>query len=784
MRTLYILFLTLITSSTAIAQTGVLVGRVTDALGHPLPNISVALVGTDHATITSSDGDFILKSNPGEYKLAVHAVGKKTALIPVDVGSNDTTKLPRINIADKNHILDEIIVAGDRDDYKTNHTSNALRLMTPLDKVPQNIQVITSATLADRQIISMKDGVIRNVSGATRMGHWDNYTRINMRGARASEFRNGFNFTSNWGPLTADMSMVERIEFVKGPAGFMMSNGQPGGMFNIVTKKPTGQTKGSANLTFGSFNLYRASLDLDGHLDKDNRLQYRLNLMGQSKGSFQKYKYDDRYTIHPVLKYLIDDKTDLTVEYALQHAKISNIGSSYVFSDKGYGDLPRDFTLGNPGLAPTQITNQTLFVYLHHYFNKNWKLSVHAAYMHADKVGSSLWPASLDSAGNMIRNVSIADAVSDYKFGQVFLNGKVQTGTVQHKILIGLDMGDKKNTYDWNQSHALDTQADPFNIYHPQYGNPSNGYPDFDRETSLNIRAKGNKLNQSYSGVYLQDQLGFWNNKVRLTLAGRFTYVKQSSYGDKYSASKVTPRVGLSVSLDENTSVYALFDQSFIPQSGLLRGNKLPDPQTGDDYEIGVKKSWFDGRLQSTLSAYRIYKNGLLVSDPDTTNNADHRYSLQLGQAMTEGIELDIRGKITKGLNAIINYAYTNSEVTKDIDKDKEGDPLPGFAKHVLNGWLTYTIPNGAVKGLGFSAGATYRADRSTWSWGAANQMPLPDYFRMDAGIFYKHKKFTVNLSIRNLLDEYLYVGAPYGNFYYWQMEAPRNFRLGIRYDF
>lgn len=774
----------MIGSFAASAQNGFLMGQVIDSSGQPLANTSVSLVGTNKATQTSKEGRFLLVNNAGSYKLAVHAIGKKPSFIPVRIKKNDTTHLPSIDMANQNHILDELVVSEDKNQYKTENVSNSLRLMTPLEEVPQNIQVITSSVLKDRQIISMKDGIVRDVSGATRLGHWDNYTRINMRGSRASEFRNGFNFTSNWGPLTADMSMVERIEFVKGPAGFMMSNGEPGGMFNIVTKKPTGQTKGSANLTFGSFNLYRASLDLDGHLDKKNRLQYRLNLMGQTKESFQKYKYDDRYTIHPVLKYRIDEKTDLTVEYALQHAKISNIGSSYIFSAKGYGDLPRDFTLGDPGLEPTKINNQSLFVYLHHYFNKNWKLSVHAAYMHTNKVGSSLWPSSLDSSGNTIRNISIADAVSNYKFGQVFLNGKVQTGHIQHKILIGLDMGDKKNTYDWNQSHALDTKSNPFNIYNPQYGNPSNGYADFDRETSLNIRAKGNRLNQSYSGIYLQDQLGFWNNKIRLTLAGRYTYVKQSSYGTDFDASKITPRLGLSVSIDKNTDVYALVDQSFIPQTGLLRGNKLPDPETGTDYEIGAKKTWLNGHLQTSLAVYRIYKNGLLVSDPDTTNNADHRYSLQLGQSKSEGIELDIRGKIVKGLNAVVNYAYTNSEVTKDIDKSKVGNAIPGFAKQVFNGWLTYEIQNGAIKGLGFNAGVTYRADRSTWSWASKNQMSLPDYFRIDAGLFYQYKKMSVNLSIRNLLNKYLYVGAPYGDFYYWQMEAPRNFRLGITYDF
>src|SRR5690606_708434 len=116
-------------------------------------------------------------------------------------------------------------------------------------------------------ITQFDQGVIRNVSGATKLEHWADYTRINMRGSRASEFRNGMNVTSTWGPLTADMSVVDHIEFVKGPAGFMMSNGEPSGIFNIVTKKPTGVTQGEVSMMLGSYDFYRGAIDLDGKLD-------------------------------------------------------------------------------------------------------------------------------------------------------------------------------------------------------------------------------------------------------------------------------------------------------------------------------------------------------------------------------------------------------------------------------------------------------------------------------------------------------------------------------------
>jgi iron complex outermembrane receptor protein len=767
------------------AQTGVLIGRVISPAGEVADHISVSLEGTAFTTQTNPDGSFVLKSTPGNYRLAVHAVGMQTQVMAVNVQAQDTTIVQKITLEKRKEQLREVVIQSQRKRYKADEVSSSLRLITPLQKVPQNIQVITSKVLDDQQVISLADGVIRNVSGATKLEHWDMYTRINMRGARASEFRNGMNVTSNWGPLSADMSIVDRIEFVKGPAGFMMSNGDPSGIFNIVTKKPTGgPTKGEASVMFGSFDLYRATLDLDGHFDQDKKVLYRLDLMGQTQNSFQKYRFNKRYTIHPVMTYKLDDKTDLTAEYTLQYAKMSNVGAPYAFSARGYEDLPRKFTALGPGNAPTTIHDQSLFLYLEHRFNKDWKLSVHGAWLHSSQVGSSLWPSSVDSAGNMIRTISMFDALNESRFGQAYLNGSVQTGKVHHQILAGLDMGDKENLYNWSQFHDLDDAAHPFNIYHPVYGNPAGGFPAFDRSKPLRQRPGLSILDQSYTGLYVQDELGFLQNRIRLTFAGRYTYVKQSDYGTDYHASKFSPRFGLSVSIDENTSAYALFDQSFLPQSGLLRGNKSPKPLTGNNMEVGIKKNWFQDHWSTTLSVYRILENGKLVSDPDTTGNPNNRYSLQLGQNQTQGVELDIRGQITRGLNVILNYAYTDSKISKALDKTIVGDPIPGFAKHVANGWLTYQIQGGALRGVGFSGGFTFQKDRSTWDWGSANQMQLPDYFRTDAGIFWQHKKMKVNLTVNNVLDKYLYSGAPYGNYYYWQVDPPRNFKLSVAYRF
>jgi len=768
------------------AKRGTIEGVVLTSDGAAASGVSVSVENTNYNTVADETGEFEFKMLPGTYRVVANYVGYAPVSQEVTVEEKKTVHVTlRLSLTQSE--LKDVIVYSKRNSYKINHSSPTLRLDEPLLEVPQNIQEVSSVALADQGVTSFGDGAIRNVSGATKLEHWGDYTRVNMRGARASEFRNGMNVTSNWGPLTADMAVVDRIEFVKGPAGFMMSNGEPSGIFNIVTKKPTGVTKGEASVMVGSYDFYRGSIDLDGQLDKNNRLQYRFNIMGQSAGSFQKYSYSDRLTIAPVIKYLVDDKTDITVEYLYQYAKLPDGGAPYIYSPNGYGDLPRSSTTAFEGIEPNILKDQSLFLYLHHQFNTNWKLTVQGGYLNTTKRGSSLWPDSLHPNGDMYRAISIGDALNRSKFAQVFFNGKAQTGGVQHRIIVGLDLGDKDNYYDWSQNIKLDLGKDTFNIYNPGNGMPEAGLPEFDRSKDIMQRAAASAsiLSQSYTGLYLQDELGFFDNTLRLTLAGRYTYVKQSDYGTTYDAKKITPRVGLSYTVDPNTSVYALFDQSFLPQTGLLRGDKAPKPQTGNNLEVGVKRDWFGGRWNTTLSAYRILKNDQLVGDPDPSDgNEDLRYSLQIGQAKTQGVELDIRGEIVKGLNAILNYAYTDSKVTKDIDPTKVGGKLVGFSKQVSNGWLTYTIGKGQLKGFGIAAGYTFLGDRATWSWASENQKELPDYFRMDGGIFWKGEKMTVNLNVNNLLDKYLYSGAPYGSFYYYQVEPPRNYKLSISYRF
>ncbi|AZA59241.1 TonB-dependent siderophore receptor [Chryseobacterium shandongense] len=687
----------------------------------------------------------------------------------------------------KSNDIEEVIVNGKYyKKYVEKEGSSSMRLDEELIKIPQNVSIITNRALEDQQVTTLGDGVLRNVAGAQRLEHWgDMYTRVNMRGSRAAAFMNGVNITSNWGPLSEDMSYVDHIEFIKGPSGFLMSNGEPSGIYNIVTKKPTGQSlNGSARVTLGSFNMYRGETDIDTKIT--DKVAFRLNLMAQNKKSFRDYEFNDRYIINPSLKVNLTDKTTLTAEYIYQKAKMSEVGSAYVFSYEGYATKPVEYTMTDPGIDPTNVDNNTVNVNLQHKFNENWKLTSQLTYVNEYTLGSDIWPSKFLPNGDMIRTLYFWEASNVMKFGQVFLNGYVKTGAVSHKILTGLDLGSKKYMADWNQSHNLDTDANPFNVNSTTYTPPANGYAQFDTSTSLQSRATPyGTIEQNYTGLYVQDELGFFNDALRLTLAARYTNVKENSYGTNAEADKITPRIGISYSIDDNTSVYGLYDQSFVPQAGFFRTGGIPKPITGNNMEVGVKRDWFGGKWNTTLSLYNIIKRNATVNDP--ANSALENFVIDLGKTRVQGIEFDLKGEIVRGFNAIVNYAFTENKITESNDpvNNPVGMRVPGYAKHTVNGWLNYTFTTGTLEGFGLSFGGTYLADRSSWNWASSGaQKDMDDYLKFDAGLSWENTKFRVGLNVFNVFNRFLYSGSPYGAYYYYQAEAPRNFRLSIGYKF
>jgi iron complex outermembrane receptor protein len=248
-----------------------------------------------------------------------------------------------------------------------------------------------------------------------------------------------------------------------------------------------------------------------------------------------------------------------------------------------------------------------------------------------------------------------------------------------------------------------------------------------------------------------------------------------------------------------------MYDQAFTAQNGITANGDPLTPVDGVDIEGGIKKTFFGGKLKTSLGVYQITKqnlanpdnvnplkgkgpDGIPYTDDDTNpeeGTETFPYFVQFGEIQSKGVEFDMQGQITPELNVVLNYANTNVEITEDTDAAKVGQRIAGHAKHVTNAWVNYNFSKiSKLNGFGASLGYQYQIDRSSWAWGANDQTDLPDYFRLDGAISWKNDKIKVQANINNLLNEYLYSGSNYGTYLYWQSEPGINGRITVSYTF
>ena len=388
--------------------------------------------------------------------------------------------------------------------------------------------------------------------------------------------------------------------------------------------------------------------------------------------------------------------------------------------------------------------------------------------------------------GSATRSFSLLDNDNTIISGQFFLNGKFNTGNIVHKVVSGLDMGSKEYFADWTGL----TSKTNYNIYDPQAGAANltkNDFPVIDRSISLQQRS-GSRSSQknTYSALYIHDQLAFFNNALRLSVAGRFTTTKRTENTGKLIKNEVfTPRIGLSYSFMEGGSLYGVFDQTFEENYGIpLKSGKSLKPSRGSNIEFGIKKELINNTLQTSLSVYKLIKDNLTTK----SGIAPNLFSEQIGESKSQGVEIDVIGRLLPNLNVVLNYAFTDARISKDKDPKNIGSALPGAAKHISNAWINYTIlDNYYLKGLGFYLGYQWQKDRAAWPTGSSSILP-DDYFSLDGGISYKTKEFDISMLVNNITDNYNYTGFFDGAWGYkhfgWRAAAPINFRIQLRYFF
>ena len=765
------LFIILCSSNTiAQTKTGVISGIVRTSDGKPAPYISVGLKSTSKTTETDEEGKYTFKNlSEGNYVIKISAVGVAAQEKNISVVKGQTVKVD-FSIGESSSQLDEVAVNG----YKTPNKKpvNLGKVaIAPID-LPQSVQVIGSQVIADQQANRLGD-VMRNVNGvalgANRGSVGENfYARGYSLGAN-NIFKNGARTTIGGSP---EASTLESVEVLKGSAALLYGGVSGGAVVNMVTKKPKFETGGEVSLRGGSYDLYKATIDLYTPLSK--KVAFRAIETYENAGSFRDNVKSERFYINPSVLYKISDKTELLVQ--------GDYLKSDFTPDFGIGTLGNKVSpLGrnaflNTNWAYNETSTTTAQANLNHKFNDNWKLSVIASFQsYARNYFAAERPFA--AADGILRRALTRSKTNEYTYNQqINLNGLFNTFGIKHTLAVGADADQSKVvtgaysgninplTYTDPVTKAKSNYYDQVNMLDPSSFNiPTNfSMP----ETNLLTNTNANVFRM---GGFVQDLIEFTKQfKVLAGVRWTFQKVPTTSINNVVTGATTpgtaidkidkafSPKLGLIYQPISTTSIFVSYSNNFTSNTGIdIVTNAPMGPSIIDQYETGIKNDFFGGRLSANVTYYKIKNNKFAQ-----TALADATKREFSGSTESDGLEIDLTGTIVKGLNFIAGYSYSYMRYTNTLANTGviEGERLVGTTKNTANGSVFYTFPSG----LKFGASAYYVGDRNggrntTKNNSSSGIIPLGAFTTIDLSAGYGWKKLSILAKLSNITNELNY---------------------------
>jgi iron complex outermembrane receptor protein len=786
-------------AATAKSQHGKIQGFIKTSDGKPAAEVYVQLKETRKGTISMEDGSYILVNVPeGKYTMIVSFVGLQTIQKPVVVKGGESNTLD-FELAENETQLAEIVVTANRSVNERIATIGKLPIK-PMD-LPQAVVTVNEAVIKNQQAQRLSD-VIKNVNGVylgtARASTQESFYARGYSFSSTNMFKNGSRVNSGAMP---EVSSLESVEVLKGGAAILYGNVAPGGVLNMITKKPKFDFGGEVSLRTGSFNLIKPAVDIYGPVSK--KIAYRLNGTFESADSYRDQVSSTRYYVNPSLLFKLSNRTELIVEGDyLKHD---------FTPDFGIGSLNDSITGTRPSAVPDvarsafmgtswqyNTTQQaTSSVTLNHAINSNWQVNSVVSYQQFQRDYYAVERIQAAINGDWGRPLGRVDTKEKYFTGQVNLNGKFKTGKIEHILLAGID-ADQYNTNTYN----YDVQSkiyDSINILDPNKFTPRTDIPVASRVTF--VETPVNRF-----GAYVQDLISI-TPKIKLLAGVRWslqespaattTYLQKGdsiAKGKFASADAFSPKVGLVYRFKPNVSFFASYSNSFSVNTGLDIYNNVLPPSIIDQYEVGVKNIFLHGKLTVNLTAYKIINNNLAQTaqfDKDGNENNNSNLKELTGQTTSNGVELDIMANFLKGLSIMAGYSYNDMRYTKTPGNKGSyitGQRLVNTPAHTANASTFYTFGHGALNGLKLGAAIFYVSNRfGGWNntidqaQNYSRLIPVDGFTTVDLSAGYGIKRFSLLAKISNLTNTYnYYVHENYSI----NPIAPRQFVTTVAYKF
>jgi len=714
--------------------------------------------GITEITVTNIDANTIRVTVAGETELPtvelfdsneglIFALTPATTAMQPEV-EQPTGEIPPEEPAAQQDDSIELVVTGQQESYRVPNTSVGTRTDTPLRDIPQSIQVIPQEVLRDQQVRNPIEA-LRNVPGVSQ-GNFSatrgRFINFNIRGFNASNnvlingLPNPLSTTSGF-----NSTNIERIEVLRGPASVLYGQGLLGGAVNYVTKQPLSEPYASMEASVGSFNFYRGALDLSGPLNDSRTVLYRLNMAALTTENIVDFFQDQQYFVAPVITWQIGERTRITLdaEYSARFRDGAIIGLPVegTILPNPNGRVPRNRFLGEPDSEDNDFTIRVGYN-LEHQFSENWQIRNAFRYSRNELVRANFTSLGLEDDSRTVRRgffTSGSDDTTPQQFqSDTYLVGEFSTGNIRHQLVTGFDLTRAESSF-----LTIGREASPIDLFNPVYGQSPIG--------DVNGRFSSSD-SQEALGVYIQDQVTLAEN-LKLLLGLRYDTFNQTSIDrianteSGASGNAFTPRIGIVYQPIESISLYASYSSSFTPLNGATFEGNTFQPESGTQYEVGVKADLND-RLSATLAFYDLTRSN--VPTADNRPGVPPGFSIQVGEQRSRGVELSLAGEILPGWNIIGGYAYTDARTTQDNDISV-GSRLPLVPENSFNLWTTYEIKQGSLQGLGFGLGLFFVGEKVPFNRDPTFQ--IPSYLTTDAAIFYRRDRFRAALNIKNLFD-------------------------------
>lgn len=639
-------------------------------------------------------------------------------------------------------------------------TATGSKMAVPVTEVPQSVSVIGAATLAAENVTKV-DGALAYAAGvqAQPYGYDSDTNWFFVRGFAATAtgaFIDGLpSYSYGFGGFYADPAGLERIEVLRGPASALYGAANPGGIVNMVTKRPTGTPGGTD--TLGVDSTGRAWLQTDREGVTASGLQWRFVGKAERTDDMSVFEPGSRVYLAPSVSFQTAGGTDVTLGATYGTIKEDHVGGGWLpyigtVVDAPFGRIARDFNTGEPGYDDYDGEQFTLSSEIAHDLGNGWRVVNNTRLGQSDKAESSVYAygydgysaTPTDAVGTLSRIFFEHDTKTKTALNDLRLEGAFDTGALSHRMMLGLDA----KWFQMDQVQAW-TGATGLTVVNPIHGAA---------QPAISTQFD-NVVTQRQFGLYLQDQIKWgegWIGTVNLRHDEVETTVSTDRYNGKAGTQRedgeTSWRLGLAKEFGNGFTAYASASSYFNPHMEIDTARTMFSPETGRQAEVGVKWSPSESTLL-TFSAFDMTRENILQSvwNPVAGGN-DY---IQLGRVASQGLELEAQHDFGNGLVMNASATVMDVKVKADLDATLVGKTPYSTVENMASFKLAYTPAS--MQALTVSGGVRFLG--SSWA-DNANTLKVPSATLLDAAVSYDFaENWAGNLAVTNLTDE-VYVAS------------------------